>query len=195
MQRQMNLMALASGIFTLILIAASMFVPWWQLNVGEPALASVNFSPVNFNFALFSDLLTVPIIWALNIACFLTLLAGGVSLLLYSIFPTKSYAKSLLNFGYKKPLYAIVLFVVQLVILYVSVTMLTGVDLPFSGAKILDLPLIFTDGISVKVAVSAVFNWPFYLSIVVAGLCIAARVYHKKASTKSVANLPITNTI
>jgi hypothetical protein len=35
-------------------------------------------------------------------------------------------------------------------------------------------------GISVSVAILAAFQWPFWLAIVAAGLCIAARVYHRK---------------
>jgi len=182
MPRQINYVALVAGVVTLVLIAASVFVPWWQFNVGNPALASVNFSPVNFNFAIFNTVLTVPIIWALNLACLLTLLAGGIALLVYSVIPAKSYAKSLLGFGYKKPLYAVILFLVELFVLYLSVRLLTGVNLPLVGSTALQLPEIFSGGITVKVVVSAFFNWTFYLSIAVVVLCFAARIYHGKAA-------------
>jgi len=112
----------------------------------------------------------------------LTLLAGGIALLVYSVLPTKSYAKSLLSFGYKKPLYAVILFLVQLIVLYLSITLLTGVNLPLVGSASLQLPEILSGGITVKVAVSAFFNWTFYLSIAVVVLCFAARVYHRKAA-------------
>ena len=36
------------------------------------------------------------------------------------------------------------------------------------------------DGTSISVDVSAGFVWPFYFAIVVAGLCVAARIYHRK---------------
>jgi hypothetical protein len=185
MPRQINYVALVAGVLTLVLIAASVFVPWWQFNVGTPALASVNFSPVNFNFAIFNTILTVPIIWALNLACLLTLLAGGIALLVYAVLPTKSYAKSLLGFGYKKPLYAVILFLVELFVLYLSVRLLTGVNLPLVGSTSLQLPEIFSGGITIKVAVSAFFNWTFYLSIAVVVMCFAARIYHGKAAKPS----------
>ncbi len=101
--KQINIIALAAGISSLVLVAVSWFVPWWQFIVGNPAIATVNFSPVNFNFALFNTLLTVPIIWALNLACLLTLLAGGVAMLVYSFLPNKSSLKLYLASATKNP--------------------------------------------------------------------------------------------
>jgi hypothetical protein len=183
--KQINYIALVAGVLTLVLIAVSVFVPWWVFTVGSPAIATANFSPVNFNFSLFNTLLTVPLIWALNIASLLTLLAGGIALLIYSALPTKSYAKPLLGFGYKKPLYALILFIIELAILYFSATILTGISFPLVGSGTLQLPTsIAPGGISISVGVSAAFGWTFYLAIVVAALCIAARLYHKKAATQ-----------
>jgi len=181
--KQINIIALAAGVSSLVLVAVSWFVPWWQFIVGNPAIATVNFSPVNFNFALFNTLLTVPIIWALNLACLLTLLAGGVAMLVYSFLPNKSYSKAILGFGYKKPFYAIVIFIIELLILYFSATLLTGMSLPLMGSAALTLPTAFAPGgISISVAVSAAFGWTFYFAVVVVALCIAARFYHKKVS-------------
>jgi hypothetical protein len=181
MPKQRNYVALAAGILSLVLIAVSFFVPWWQFKVGNPVLATVNFSPVNFNFSFFNTLLTVPLIWALNIASLLTLLAGGIALLIYSAFPTKSYAKPLLGFGYKKPLYAVILFIIELVVLFSSAIVLTGVSFPLVGSSALKLPSsIAPGGLSISVDISAAFGWTFYLALVVAALCIAARIYHRK---------------
>ena len=49
MQNKINIVALVAGILTLLLIVISLFVPWWQLAVGNPAIATVNVSPVNLN--------------------------------------------------------------------------------------------------------------------------------------------------
>jgi hypothetical protein len=190
MAKQTNYVALLAGILTLVLIVASVFIPWWQLSVGNPTIATVNFSPINFNFALFNTLLSIPLILALNIACLLTLLAGGMALLVYAAFPTKSYAKPLLGFGYKKPLYALILFLVELGILYGSATVLTGISFPLMGSGALQLPSsIAPGGISVSVAVSSAFGWTFYLAIVVVALCIAARLYHRKVVVVPVASV------
>jgi hypothetical protein len=185
MARQINYVALAAGVLTLVLVAVSAFVPWWQFSVGNPSFATVNFSPVNFNFALFNTFMTVPLIWALNVASLLILLAGGISLLIYSVLPTKSYAKPLLGFGYKKPLYAFIIFIVELLILYFSATLLSGMNFPLIGSAALTLPSAFIPGgVSVSVVVSAAFGWTFYFAIVVVALCIAARFYHKKAAAQ-----------
>jgi hypothetical protein len=56
--------------------------------------------------------------------------------------------------------------------------MLTGVSLPLAGSASLELPSIFSGGVTVKVAASAFFNWTFYFSIAV--MAHAARVTTKK---------------
>ena len=100
--QKINLIALIAGVSTLLLIAVSVFVPWWQFTVGKPAFAQVNFSPVNLNFSILGNPITIPLIWAMNLACLLTLASGGIVLLIYSLMPSKPYAKRLLGFGYKK---------------------------------------------------------------------------------------------
>lgn len=185
MPKQINYIALVTGILTLLLIIISIFVPWWQFNVGQPAIASVNFSPVNLNFAFFDDVITIPLIWALNIACLLTLAAGGIAMLIYSVMPTKSYAKNLLGFGYKKPLYSLILFIIELITLYLPVKMLSGFDFPLVGSTSLHFPeSMMPDSIDISVNVSASFGWPFYLGIVVVVLCIAARLYHGRIASQ-----------
>ena len=102
MNRVINWFGVAAGVTTLLVVAVSLFVPWWQLSVGED-LVQVNASPVNTNFGLFGTPFTVPLIWALNLVSILTLVASGAIMLLYSVVPTKPYAKELLGFSYKKP--------------------------------------------------------------------------------------------
>lgn len=193
MAGKLNIVALVAGILSLVLIAVSWFVPWWQFIVGDPAIATVNFSPVNFNFSLFSTMLTVPIVWALNIASLLTLLAGGVALVVYSVMPAKPYSKQILGFGYKKPLYAIILFIIELLVVYFSATMLSGISFPLMGSGVLTLPAsIAPDGISISVTVSTTFGWTFFFGIAVAALCIAARFYHRKIEEKPATQVDLT---
>lgn len=193
MPKQINYVALAAGVSSLVLIAVSWFVPWWQFTVGNPAIATVNFSPVNFNFALFDTMLTIPIIWALNIAVLLTLLAGGIALLIYSVIPTHKNAKQVLGFGYKKPLYAFILFLVELLVIYFSATLLSGVSFPFVGSSVLSLPSsLAPSGLSISLNVSAAFGWTFYLAIAVVVLCLATRLYHRKVASQPSASVNLT---
>jgi hypothetical protein len=181
MQKKINIIALVAGISTLLLIAISIFVPWWQLAVGSPAIASVNVSPVNLNLDLLGNFITIPIIYALNIACALSLASGGIIMLIYSLKPNKSYSNKLLGFGYKKPLYAVILFVIGMFALSYLIQRFSGFAFPLMGSDSLSLPQgMAPNGVNINVAVSAGFGWPFYFAIVVAGLCVAARLYHRK---------------
>jgi hypothetical protein len=182
MLNKINIVALVAGISTLILIAISIFVPWWQFIVGNPAIATVNVSPVNVNLALLGDSFTVPLIYALNIASALTLASGGITMLIYSLRPNKSYSMKLLGFGYKKPLYALIIFVITLVAMSFIAQKISGFAFPVIGSVATTIPQsMLPDGANISINVSAAFGWPFYFAIVVAGLCIAARLYHQKA--------------
>jgi hypothetical protein len=181
MAGKINIVALLAGILTFVLIAVSLFVPWWQFTVGDPAIASVGLSPVTYNLALFGTVLTMPLVYALTLGSMLTLVAGGIVMIVYAVYPNKSYSKQLLGFGYKKPLYAVILFGIALLALYISVTYIGGMNVPISGSGTMGLPQAIGDtGVGVSVKVNSSLNWPFYLAIAVAVLCIAARLYHKK---------------
>lgn len=190
--RKINLVALAAGISALILIAVSIFIPWWQLAVGRPAIAFVNFSPLNLNFSLFGNVMTAPLIWALNISCLLTLLAGGLIMIIYSVVPNKPYSMKLLGYGYKQPLLAVILFVAEVIVLVLSVRAFTGFDFPLIGSGAVGLPAgLAPGGISLSVDVASAFLWPFYLAITVVALGITARLYHKRvAKTTSTETSP-----
>jgi len=102
-------------------------------------------------------------------------------MLIYSVKPNKPYSNKLLSFGYKKPLWAVVIFVVSMFVMSFLVQRFSGFVFPLMGSSSLSLPQgMAPDGVSISVAVSAAFGWPFYLAIVVAALCVAARIYHRK---------------
>jgi hypothetical protein len=177
-----NWFGLAGGVTTLLVIAASMFYPWWQLTVGDD-LMTINASPVNMNFGFLDTSFTIPFIWALNIVSILSLLASGIAMLVYSIIPRKSYSKHLLGFGYKKPLFIVLFFVIGLVVTTVICQSILNLNVPLSGSATSTLPIPFVSGITLTVLLSAGFQWSFWLAVVAAALCIAARIYHKKVAT------------
>ena len=87
----------------------------------------------------------------------------------------------MLGFGYKKPLYAVILFIISMFAMSYLVQRFSGFAFPLLGSSSLSLPQgMAPDGVNISVAVSAGFGWPFYFAIVVAGLCVAARLYHPK---------------
>jgi hypothetical protein len=152
----------------------------------------VNVSPVNVNLAVLDSSLTTPLFWALNIACALSLACGGIIMLIYSLKPNKPYSAKLLGFGYKKPLYAVVIFFTALVALSFILPSYVGFAFPLTGSGTLSLPeTLMPNGANGSVNVSAAFGWPFYFAIAVAGLCIAARVYHPKVAAQGLLEKPL----
>jgi hypothetical protein len=185
MNIRINWLALAAGIATLIMLAISLYMPWWQLTIGEN-LIKINASPVYTNFGLLGTQFTIPVIWALNLITILTFTACGVVMLVYSLLPTKPYAKQLLSFSYRKPLYTVVSFVVVLLII-VLIAGHFGLSIPLSGSAIFTLPGNLAQGATVSTLLSGNFQLSFWLAIAAAALCIAARLYHSRVAKAPVA--------
>ncbi len=182
MSRVVNWFAFAAGVLTFIVLGISLFIPWWQLTVGD-GLIKVNASPVNTNFGLFGSQFTLPLLFALNLVSILTFSVSGIVILLYSLIPTKPYSHKLLAFSYKKPLFSLVTFIAGLLVI-TSIAALLGVQIPLVGFSNMNLPSNLTMGINITAEVSAGFQLPFYLAIVTAALCIAARLYHPQLLKK-----------
>jgi hypothetical protein len=184
MNLRINWLGLAAGITTLIMLAISLYLPWWQLTIGEN-LFKINASPVYTNFGLFGTQFTIPLIWALNLITILTFTACGVVMLIYSLFPTKPYAKQLLGFSYRKPLYTVVSFAVVLVII-ILVAGHFGLNIPLAGSGTVTVPGTSSVGVTVSALVSGNFQFSFWLAIVAAALCVAARLYHSHVAKPSI---------
>jgi hypothetical protein len=179
LRRDFNWFGLAGGAAIICLIFVSFFVPWWQLVVGD-GLVTANVSPLYTDFNFVGYWFTIPLLWALNLGSVLSMAAGGVAMLIYSIYPGKSYSKNLLGFGYKKPLISVLLFVIILIVLTQTIQAVFSLTVPLVGSATSVLPETMTYGTIVRVLITANFQWPFYLATVAAGLCIAGKFYHKK---------------
>ena len=179
MDLKINWFGFAGGISLIALVFISLFVPWWQLTVGDD-LVTANVSPLNTNFNFIGDSLTIPLIMALNITSVISLTAAGIVMLISSVSPLKPYSKKLLGFAYRKPLYSVLLFVIGLVLTIIVAGSLVKLDVPLFGSQLSILPTDMTQGATVSVSMSAGFQWPFLFAIVATGLCIGARFYHKK---------------
>ena len=179
MQLRINWLGLAGGVTTIVVIVVSLFYPWWQLRVGE-GLVTANASPLNINFDVLGTAFTIPLLWAINLASILTLLASSITMIIYSIVPAKSYSKQLLDFAYRKPLYLLLFFVIFLFASTLLVQVLLNFNVPLAGSTNSKLPIPLIQGTIISVLISTGFQWPFWLDIVSAGLCIAAKLYHKR---------------
>ena len=176
-----NWFALAGGVTTILLIAVSIFTPWWQLNVGDD-LMTVNASPVNMNMGFLDTSFNIPFILALNIVSILGLLASAIAMMIYAIIPRKSFSMHLLGFGYKKPLYTVLFFIIGLVATTMICRAVLNLNIPLMGSATSTLPIPLASGITLTVLLAAGFQWSFWLAIVAATLCIAARIYHGKVA-------------
>jgi len=176
-----NWFGLAGGVTTIVMLVASLFYPWWQLTIGDNLL-TVNASPVNTNFGFVGTAFSIPLIWALNVVALLTLLLSGIAMIIYSVVPRRSFAKPLLDFGYKKPLFTFLFFIIGLVVVAVILQAVLNFNFPLMGSTTNTLAIPFVSGVIISVLLSAGFLWSFWLAAVAAGLCIAARLYHKKVA-------------
>ena len=177
-----NWFALAGGVTTILMVAVSLVSPWWQLTVGDD-LMTVNASPVSMNMGFLDTSFTIPFILALNIVGILTLLASAVAMLIYSLIPRKSWSMHLLGFGYKKPLFTVLFFIIALVVTTVICQAVLNFNIPLIGSATSTLPIPIAN-ITLTVLLSAGFQWSFLIAVVAAALCIAARLYHGKVAPK-----------
>lgn len=184
MKRVVNWYGFGAGVLTIVVLAISLFIPWWQLTVGDNFM-KVNASPVNTNFGLFGSNFTLPLLYALNLVSVLTFSTSGIIMLIYSLNPTKWYAKQLLGFSYKKPLFSVVTFLSSLIII-TSIASLLNVTIPIVGSTTMTLPSSLAMGISINATVSGSFQLPFYLAIATAALCIVARLRHNRVIDEAV---------
>ena len=127
MQNKINFIALAAGISSLLLDCRLRICSHGgNSRAGSPANFQLNFSPVNVNISHSGASIAIPLVLALNIACLLTLLAGGIILTIYALKPTKPYSKQLLGFGYKKPFYTLVAFIAILIAVPIIIQVVSG---------------------------------------------------------------------
>ena len=114
-------------------------------------------------------------------------------MLIYSLKPNKSYSKKLLGFGYKQPVFAVILFVIELIALTIVANSVAGFNVPLMAQVCCQIPQSMTQGSGVNISVNvlAALEWPFYFGIIVAGLCITARLYQPKKLTVVEPSAPI----
>jgi hypothetical protein len=212
MERKINWIGLAAGITTLVLVVVSLYVPWWQMSVdnitvGNSASPLISFentgelqlgaslSPVSTNVNFLDASFTVPLIWAYNMVGLLFLLTCGIVMLIYSVLPNKPYSKHLIGFAYKKPLLTIIFFAIPLIAFPLILQAILNVSVPLNGTTTLALPLGFMGAdMSVIATVTTGFLWPFWLAIIAAGLCLAARIFHKRFSSPTPSTAPVLET-
>jgi len=201
---RLNWFALAAGVLMLVVVALSIFTPWWKLQIGSgTGFVAVNANPFYTNISLLRLNFVIPILFAVNIAMIALFTASGVIFIIYSIKPTKSYSKHLLSYGWKRPLYTIIGFIVVIaVILYVVPEVINSMGhtsmvpvplVPLIGSSVIQLPSgMFGNSNSIQIGITVIttFEYTFYLGVAAAVLGIVARVYHPRIVSNAVAPPP-----
>jgi hypothetical protein len=150
--KKLNWFALIGGILLLVLIPISIYISWWKLSVVDDLL-TVNASPVNTSFNVLGTQLSSGIIWAVNVGI-LVFLTCGIIMLIYSAIPAKPYAKHLLGYAYRKPLYMVILYLAGLIVTMYATQAAFGIGVPLAGSSTITLPASLTMGADVSVMVS-----------------------------------------
>jgi hypothetical protein len=188
--KNVNWFALVGGALVIVLAVSSMYVPWWQITVGQ-TLVTIGLSPVNLSTNIVGYNVILPIIAAIGWMFMAMLVSAGIVLIIYSIMPSKPYSKRLLGFAYKKPLGTLIAFIVLLLLITNAGTILgmiarpsnfsaADLNIPWFGAKTLRVPSSIAQDTIRGIAVSAQLEWTFWLAVAAAALCVGARLYHKK---------------
>jgi len=188
----------------LVVVALSIFVPWWKLQIGSgTGFVTINASPFYTNFGVLHLNFVIPILFAINIATMALFTASGIIFIIYSVKPAKSYSKHLLSYGWKRPIYTLVGFIVVIMlIIYVAPDIVNTMGhtstvnvpiVPLMGSSVIQLPSnIFGNSNSVQIGITVIttFEYTFYLAVVATALGIAARIYHRRIVEKAVISSP-----
>ena len=199
-RKTMNWFALAAGALMLVVVILSMLTPWWKLQIGSGSgLVTINANPFYTNFGVLRLNFVIPILFALNIGIMVLFAVSGVVFIIYSVKPAKSYSKQLLSYGWKRPLYTVIGFIVtMIVILYVvpdiintmaHASMVPVPIAPLMGSSVIQLPSgMFGGSNSIQIGVTLIttFEYTFYLGLVATALGIVARVYHGRIVSNAV---------
>jgi len=204
--KTMNLFALAAGALMLVVVALSVFIPWWKLQIGiGSGLVTVNANPFYTSFGVLSLSFVIPILFAINVATIALFIVSGIIFIVYSFKPTKSYSKYLLSYGWKRPVYTIIGFIaMMMVVLYVVPDIINLIGhtsavpvplVPLMGSSLIRLPSgIFGNSNSIQIGITVVttFGYTFYLGVAAAVLGIVARMYHRRIISNAVFSHPTT---
>lgn len=182
--KEINWFGLGGSIATFALVILSLVYasPWWQLAIGQE-LVYVNLSPLNFNVNLFGTTILIPLLWFINLAFLLSFIACAVALLIYSIIPKRGYSESLLNFAYKRPLVALIFFLIFLFAGAALIGMFLKFSIPIMGSTTTFMSM---GEMTIRLPITAGFTWTFWLAVAAAVLCIAAKIYHRRIVPKKV---------
>ncbi len=165
---------------------------WWNVAVGEGIL-KIAFSPFYYEVGVIGETLTSSLVDYLIIAAKLTVLAGGVLLIIGSFKAREWWGEKLVKWGALKVVWMLI-FLIIITVLGAFLTnrfvpSLLGDFVEGSFSMELSLPYLVGTGyvdflieeaLRVSAPVSLSFTSTFWLAVLTAGLGIGSRIYQSK---------------
>ena len=140
-------------------------------------LGVIGLSPMDVRIEVLGESPDIPMMFYLTLGMKLTLVASAAAMAIYSLATTRAWYGNLLGFGYKKPIWVTLLFVVAVFALTYIGGLLAPIKIPLAGRSVasLDLPPV---GGRIEIPIAAGFTATFYLAIAAVVLALVARIYH-----------------
>ncbi|MBS3815685.1 MAG: hypothetical protein KGY45_03885 [Hadesarchaea archaeon] len=188
----MNWFGIIAGVLMLIL---PFLGPWWRASVGTKAL-EIGISPFYYHVSILGQELSSTLVSYFILAAQLTLIIGGVLMILGSLAPEKWWSKKIVRFGAMKIFwFLIILLALLLVGAYAMNNFLPGLAMNATGTEGVTLDLQALDiqvpyitgtttstlqasGITIAAPIHADLTPMFWLAVITAGLGIIIRIYH-----------------
>lgn len=183
--KTVNWFGVAAGALMLIL---PFLGAWWQMEVGIEAV-KLELSPFYYHMSILEQPLTSPLIGYLILAAKLTVIVGGVLMIIGSLITGRWWGRKLMRFGAMKVLW----FLVMLLILLVVGAFFLNNFLPsmIGGAERnleIQIPYIIgtsnsiiqSENVDLVAPTRASLTPSFWTAVLTASLGIAARIYHGK---------------
>ncbi|KXB07670.1 hypothetical protein AKJ51_00560 [candidate division MSBL1 archaeon SCGC-AAA382A20] len=189
-----NWFGIAGGV---LMLALPFLGAWWTAAAGDGVI-TVSFSPFFYRFTVIGETLTSTLVNYMILAAKLTVLVGGVFLILGSVFSFKWWGRKLVRWGCLKVMWMAVLLVVSLFLgsllfnrfLDSILANFTGGEVPleFSLPYLIGKGQAIADvqqGITLKAPIQMRFTPAFIIAILTAALGIGAKIYNSKVKSKA----------
>ncbi|MEM2481435.1 MAG: hypothetical protein QXW77_02630 [Candidatus Hadarchaeales archaeon] len=156
--------------------------PWWHASLGEAAV--VELSPFGYRVCVLGELLHSTLASYLLLGAKVSVILGGIFLLLGSLFPGRWWSRPLVRFGVMKVFWMVISLVVFLVVASFVANFLLRSIRPEDVTLDLSLPLLTGSSelrlsggnMSASMPVDLHFTGVFWMAVVVAGFGLAARI-------------------
>lgn len=179
-----NWLGVVAGI--LMMVLAALGSAWWWIDVGGGAVTA-DVSPFKVSLTALGSSIDSPLITYLCLGARLWILIAGGLMLLGSLAPRRWWSGKLVKFGSTKLLWMIILLIVMVILMAVVAntflsSQLPGLELPYiSGSTAATFSV---DDATATVPISMGLTTTFFLVIVLAGLALGARIYHRRLLRK-----------